>query len=79
VESVTQRSIEIVIGRLTTDEDFRREFLQNPERLLSALLERGADLTHVEMAALVATDSTLWDSVADRIDPRLQKVSLKNE
>ena len=76
---MTQRSIEMVIGRLSTDEEFRQRFLSDPHRLLVELLDWGTHLTQVEIAALVATDSALWDRVAEQIDPRLQKASLKNE
>ena len=72
-----QRSIEIVIGRLTTDEEFRARFLADPQRALADLVELGTHLTPVEIAALLATDSTLWERVAAHIDPRLQKASLK--
>jgi len=74
---VTQRSIEMVIGRLTTDEEFRQRFMDDPHLVLVELLELGTHLTHVEIAALIATDPTLWERVADAIDPRLQKASLK--
>ena len=74
---MTQRSIEIVIGRLLTDEDFRQTFLRHPQRALGDLLDRGTHLTHAEIAALVDIDASLWVRVADRIDPRLQKASLK--
>jgi hypothetical protein len=67
----------MVIGRLTTDEDFRRRFLDDPYRVLGELLEWGTHLTPVEMAALMTTDATLWERVAEHIDPRLQKASLK--
>lgn len=77
--TVTQRSIEIVVGRLATDEDFRQRFLSDPHQTLVELLEWGTHLTQVEIAALVATDSALWDRVAEQIDPRLQKANLKNE
>jgi hypothetical protein len=73
---VTQRCIEMVIGRLLTDEEFRETFLSDPHRALAELLERGTHLTHAEIAALVATDQTLWGRVAEQIDPRLQKISL---
>ena len=73
-----QRSIETVIGRLVTDEDFRRRFLQDPHQAIVELLERGAHLTHTEIAALIATDARLWERTADSIDPRLQKASLKS-
>lgn len=72
-----QRSIEAVIGRLVTDEEFRRRFLSDPHQALVELLERGTHLTHTEIAALIATDVLLWDRVAESIDPRLQKISLK--
>jgi hypothetical protein len=75
---VTQRSIEIVIGRLLTDEEFRETFLSNPHRALGDLLERGTQLTHAEIAALIGIDASLWMRVAEQIDPRLQKASLKS-
>jgi len=74
---VTQRCIESVIGRLVTDEDFRAMFLNDPHQALGELLERGTHLSHGEIAALIAIDSTLWERVAAEIDPRLQKASLK--
>jgi len=74
---VTQRSIEIVIGRLLTDEEFRDTFLSNPYRALGGLLEHGTELSHAEIAALIAVDVSLWLRVAEQIDPRLQKASLK--
>ena len=73
---MTQRSIELVIGKLVTDEEFRATFLRDPHRALAELLERGTHLSHAEIAALIGIDSTLWDRVAADIDPRLQKVSL---
>ena len=52
---MTQRCIEVVIGRLVTDEDFRQTFVRDPRTALAELLERGTHLTHAEIAALVAT------------------------
>lgn len=74
---MTQRSIEMVIGRLVTDEEFRETFLADPHRALGELLERGTHLSQAEIAALIATDPVLWTQVADQIDQRLQKASLK--
>jgi hypothetical protein len=76
---VAQRVIEILIGRLITDEQFRCEFLHDPENTLLDLCDRGLELSPTELAALVGTDRTLWSRTADAIDPRLQKASLKNE
>jgi protocatechuate 3,4-dioxygenase beta subunit len=75
---VAQRIIEMLIGRLITDEEFRSEFLKDPEKTLTELNDRGMDLSRTEVAALVNTDPTLWARTADAVDPRLQKASFKN-
>jgi hypothetical protein len=76
---LAQRIVEMLIGRLITDEQFRSEFLDNPETTLVALSERGLDLSRTEIAALVATDRALWGRAAESLDPRLQKASLQNQ
>jgi hypothetical protein len=73
-----QRTIEMLIGRLITDEEFRAEFLRAPETTLMALCDRGLELSRTEIAALVNTDRHLWARIADGIDPRLQKASFRN-
>ena len=73
-----QRSIEILIGRLITDEDFRRAFQIDPLATLAAAAEWGLALSPLEVRALLATDHALWDRVADEVDDRLQKASFKN-
>ena len=76
---MSQRLIELLIGRLITDERFRAEFLDDPENTLQGLCERGLELSRTEMAALINTDPVLWSRTADAIDPRLQKVSFQKE
>ena len=75
---MAQRTIEMLIGRLITDEEFRSEFLRDPEKTLTEVSDHGMDLSRTEVAALVNTDPTLWARTADAIDPRLQKASFKN-
>ena len=75
---MTQRSVEMVIGRLVTDEEFRETFLTDPHQALAELLDRGMHLTPGEIAALVSTDRAVWERVADEVDGRLQKASLKS-
>ena len=74
-----QRSIEIVIGRLITDQEFRAEFVRDPRGALHDAGRWGLTLSLTEVAALVATDRTLWDRIAVELDSRLQKVSLRAE
>ena len=74
---MAQRTIEMLIGRLITDEEFRSEFLKDPEKTLTELNNLGLDLNRTEVAALINTDPTLWARTAHAIDPRLQKASFK--
>lgn len=76
---MAQRIVEMVIGRLITDEQFRTAFLVDPEGTLLELCDRGLELTPTEIAALVGTDPALWARAADLLDPRLQKASLINQ
>ena len=76
---MAQRIVELLIGRLMTDEQFRTDFLTAPEQTLLDLCNRGLELSRTEIAALVATDRTLWGRAADAIDVRLQKASFKNQ
>ena len=76
---MAQRIIEMLIGRLITDEQFRLEFLGDPEKTLSSLCDHGLELSRTEIAALMNTDRTLWARTASAVDPRLQKASLTNQ
>jgi hypothetical protein len=76
---MAHRTIEMLIGRLITDEVFRAEFLLHPEATLLGLRERGLEMSLTEIAALVATDPDLWTRAAEALDPRLQKVGFQNE
>ena len=74
---MAQRIVEMLIGRLITDDQFRDEFIRDPEGVLLALCDRGFDLSRTEIAALVNTDPSIWARTAEDIDPRLQKASLR--
>jgi hypothetical protein len=78
-KAVKRRSIEVVVGRLMTDEEFRQRFLRDSHAALRELLEQGMHFTRTEIAAIVATDVGFWERVADDIDPRLQKINLKSD
>ena len=72
---MAQRSIEILIGRLVTDEAFRSAFRADAVTTLTGFVESGYDLTPLEIAALRATPADVWERVAERVHPRLQKAS----
>ncbi len=76
---MAQRNVEIVIGRLVTDEAFRAMFIRDPAATLTQFIEWGYDLTPLEVAALEATDPRLWTRTAEQIDLRLQRACLIEE
>ena len=74
---MSQRNVEIVIGRLTTDEEARERFLNDPRAEIASLREAGVELSAVEADALSALPRRPLEALADALDPRLQKASLK--
>jgi hypothetical protein len=77
--TLAQRIVEMLTGRLITDEQFRATFLANPEGTLFELCDRGFELTRTEIAAMVTTDRVMWSQAAALLDARLQKVSLERK
>lgn len=73
---MAQKAVEIVIGRLVTDEALRGQFRRQPATVLRALQAEGLELSAVEAAALEAVDLTALEQFACALDPRLQKAAL---
>ena len=74
---MSQRNVEIVIGRLATDEEARERFLLDPQAEVASLRQGGIELTAVEVEALTALPRRPLEALAEALDPRLQKASLK--
>src|SRR5437667_10368618 len=74
---MTQQSVEILIGKLLTDEELREAFEQNPRAVLVWLLRQGLQLSRLEMEALTSIKPSDLSGLADTIDRRLQKASLR--
>lgn len=73
---MSQSNVERVIGRLVTDEAFRRRFSVDPSAVLREWRAGGLELTDCELRVLSAFDSRLAARCAKAIDPRLQKADL---
>ena len=69
---MAQRTVQLIIGRILTDEEFRSDFLERPVETLRSLRERGVELTNVEINALAQTDRRFWSIGAQWIDARLE-------
>src|SRR2546427_10378092 len=74
---MTHQSVELLIGKLVTDEELREAFQQNPHAVLAWLRDQGLQLSSLEMDALKSIDPSELSGLADIIDRRLQKASLR--
>lgn len=70
---MSQWGVQLVIGRLITDEEFLRHFQAHGAECLHVLQKRGIELDDSDIAALLGTDPHLWARTATRIDHRLRK------
>jgi hypothetical protein len=76
---MSHRMVERVIGRLLTDEELRLEFTRAPRQTVARLGQQGWELSGLEVEALLAIEPSFWSQAAARIDPRLQRCSLKTD
>lgn len=74
---MSQRSVEQVIGKLATDEDFRQRFEKSRNAALTEAIANGLQLTPVEQRALLDLDVDAAARFAGCLDPRIQKISLR--
>ena len=74
---MSQKTVQLLMGRLLTDEDLRLRFAERPLETLTELRDQGFDLTFDEIDAFARSDPKIWPSMARRIHPRLQRCSLK--
>jgi hypothetical protein len=74
---MSQKCVEVIFGKLATDEELRHRFQADPLGTLRQLAECGFELTRAECEALAATRSDLFTRLSEAIDPRLQKASLR--
>jgi len=76
---MSQRNVELFIGRLLTDADLRQRFIEAPKHTIVDFCDQGWELSRGEMDALVATDVRLWFLAAAGLPSRLQRCSLKSD
>lgn len=76
---MSHRGVEVVLGRLATDERLRGRFASHARRTLEELSEQGLELSAVERAALEGLDQATLERFAASLDTRLQKAALVSE
>jgi hypothetical protein len=75
---MSQRHVELLIGRLLTDEELRDEFTRAPIDTLAAFCQQGWDLSRGEIDAFSQTDVAFWTLAAERLPSRLRRSSLRS-
>lgn len=73
---MSHRNVEQVIGRLVTDEAFRRRFGEDAAAAVQTLIDEGVELNPCERRALLAIDPVLLRRFADAVDPCIQKAEI---
>jgi DNA-binding NarL/FixJ family response regulator len=71
--------VQLVIGKLVTDETFRQIFERRADETLATLRAQGIDLSESEVSAFLDTDPVVWASLAMRIDHRLKLVGARRQ
>lgn len=74
---MSQRNVEQLIGRLVTDDGFRRRFTQDPSGSLRELVAAGVELNPCEQRALRSIDPEHLARFVESLDPCIQKVELQ--
>jgi hypothetical protein len=76
---MSQRNVELFIGRLLTDSELRGRFVEGPKGTIAEFCEQGWELSRGEIEALVEMDVKLWFLAAAGLPSRLQRCSLKSD
>jgi hypothetical protein len=74
---MSQRNVELLIGRLLTDDDLRDAFTRAPFQTLAAFCQQGWELSRGEIDAFTQTDAEFWTLAAAGLPSRLRRCSLQ--
>jgi hypothetical protein len=70
---MSQRSVEKLLGRILTDDDFRRSFFPVRSASFELAASYGFDLTPIERSAISSLRRRLFESIAVSLDPRISR------
>jgi len=75
---MSQRSVEKLLGKILTDEDFRKAFFPVRAASFEAAAAHGLELTAVEQSALYGLRRRRFDFIAESLDPRISRSGLSS-
>ncbi len=70
---MSQKCVELLLGRILTDEDFRRSFFPVRTYSFEIAAAHGLELTPVERSALAFLRPRRFDFIAQTLDPRISR------
>jgi hypothetical protein len=70
---MSQKSIEQLLGRILTDEDFRRAFFPIRASSFELAAQHGFELTPVERSAIATLSRCRFDRLSRGLDPRITR------
>ncbi len=73
---MSQKSVEILLGRILTDEEFRRSFFPVQSKSFELAAAQGLELTPVERRALTRLRPGPFEFLAETLDPRIVRCCL---
>ncbi|HEX2735089.1 MAG TPA: Os1348 family NHLP clan protein [Polyangiaceae bacterium] len=76
---MSQRNVELFIGRLLTDSELRKRFDESAVNTLSSFCAQGWELTQGELDALMTTDVRLLCRAAAGVPSRLKRCNLRGD
>jgi hypothetical protein len=70
---MSQKCVELLLGRILTDEDFRRDFFPIRDFSFAVAASHGLELTAVERSALSTLRGRRFEFIAQTLDPRISR------
>jgi len=70
---MSQRCVEMLLGKILTDEDFRRSFFPVQASSFEVAAAHGLELTPIERIALSTLRARRFDFIAQTLDPRIAR------
>ena len=70
---MSQKCVELLLGRILTDEDFRRSFFPVRDFSFAMAASHGLELTAVERSALSGLQPGRFDFIAQTLDARIAR------
>ena len=70
---MSQKCVELLLGRILTDEDFRQTFFPIRDFSFAVAAAHGLELTSVERSALSTLKGRRFNLIAQTLDPRISR------